>query len=99
MSFSTMMKSPSAFLPIVMSLSAIATVAVALAIFGFEGIRQPDEGTAAHLWQLLMAGQVPIVAFFAIKWLPRAPKPALLVLVLQGVAGLAALAPVYLLHL
>ena len=32
---------------------------------------RPDEGTIAHLWQLLMAGQLPVLAFFAIKWLPR----------------------------
>jgi hypothetical protein len=46
-----------------------------------------------------MAGQVPVVAFFAIKWLPRAPSQALPVLVLQGGAVLAALAPVYFLNL
>jgi hypothetical protein len=46
-----------------------------------------------------MAGQIPIIAFFAIKWLPREPTPALLVLVLQLVAGLAAAAPVFLLKL
>lgn len=99
MGLSSLLKHPSAFLPVAMSVAALATVGVALASFGFEGIRQPDEGTAAHIWQLLMAGQLPIVAFFALKWLPRAPRQALPVLVLQAVAGLAALAPVYLLHL
>lgn len=49
--------------------------------------------------QLLMAAQVPIVAFFAVKWLPRSPRQALVVLLLQAVAGLAALAPVFLLGL
>jgi uncharacterized membrane protein YsdA (DUF1294 family) len=46
-----------------------------------------------------MAGQIPLVAFFAIKWLPRAPKQALYILALQGGAVLAAMAPVYFLHL
>lgn len=50
-----------------MSIAAIGILVVALAA-GY--VRQPDEGTAAHLWQLLMAGQVPIVAFFAVRWLP-----------------------------
>jgi hypothetical protein len=59
--------------------------------------RQADEGTAAHLWQLLMAGQLPVIAFFAIAWLPRSPRQALVVLLLQAVAGLAAAAPVFLL--
>ncbi len=90
-----LMKSPSAFLPPLMSLAALATLAVYVALFGVA--RQPDEGTAAHLWQLLMAGQLPIIAFFAIKWLPRQPGRTLAVLAIQAVAALAALAPVYLL--
>ena len=82
-----------------MSLAALATVGVALAVNGLHGIRQPDEGAAAHLWQLLVAGQLPIVAFFAIKWLPRAPREALPILALQAPAGVLALAPVFLLGL
>ena len=66
----------------------------------FVGVaREADEGTAAHLWQLLMVGQIPVIAFFAITWLPRAPRQALVVLVLQAVAALAAAAPVFLLKL
>ena len=79
-----------------MSAAALATVLVHVALFG--SARQADEGTAAHIWQMLMAAQIPIVAFFAIKWLPRTPGPALLVLALQGGAALAALAPVFLLN-
>jgi len=97
MSFSTVLRQPSAFLPVAMSLAALAVVAVSIALNGV--VHEPDEGTAAHLWQLLIAGQLPIVGFFAIKWLPRSPKPALQVLALQAGAGLAALAPVYFLHL
>ena len=59
---------------------------------------QADEGTAAHLWQLLMALQLPIVLYFAIRWLSKNPRNAAPILVLQGLAALAALAPVYLLH-
>ena len=87
------MKQPSAFIPVVMSLAALAIVLGHIAMFG--AAREADEGTAAHLWQLLMAGQVPVVAFFAIKGLPRTPRQALPVLALQASAGLAALAPVY----
>jgi hypothetical protein len=46
-----------------------------------------------------MAGQLPVLAFFAVKWLPRAPKQALYVVGLQVAAVLAAMAPVYFLHL
>ena len=90
------LKNPSAFLPLAMSFGALATVITYVAMFGTA--RQSDEGTAAHIWQLLMAGQIPIILFFAAKWLPRTPKQALLVLVLQGGAVLMALAPVYLLR-
>ncbi len=90
-----LIKSPSAFLPILMSVAALATVALYVATHGIA--RQADEGTAAHIWQLLMAAQLPIIAFFAIKWLPRQPLRTLGVLALQAVAALAALAPVYLL--
>jgi hypothetical protein len=90
------LKHPSAFLPVTMSLFALAVVLTHIVFFGTA--RQPDEGTAAHLWQFLMAGQVPIVAFFAFRWLPQAPRHALLVLALQAAAAVAALAPVYFLH-
>jgi hypothetical protein len=92
MSISTM-KRPSAWIPVAMSLIALAIVLIHIARFGTA--READEGTAAHLWQILMAGQLPIIAFFAIKWLPRTPQPALVVLALQAIAGLAAMAPVF----
>jgi DNA-binding CsgD family transcriptional regulator len=91
----TLMKNPSAFLPVAMSFAALATVLVYIATNGIA--RQADEGTAAHIWQILMAAQIPIIAFFAIKWLPRTPRQALLVLALQFGAALTALAPVYIL--
>jgi len=96
MNFSTL-KRPSALIPLAMSFAALSVVLGHIAIFG--AAHEADEGTAAHLWQLLMAGQIPIIAFFAIKWLPRSPRQALPVLVLQAVAGLAAAAPVFLLKL
>ena len=90
------LKHPSAFLPIAMSLLAVGVVLTHIALFGTA--RQPDEGTAAHLWQLLMVGQLPIILYFAISCLPKAPRYALSVLALQAAAALAALAPVYLLQ-
>ncbi len=91
-----LMRSPSAFLPLVMSLAALLTVAVYVALFGVA--RQPDENAAAHIWQLLMAGQLPIIAFFAVKWVPRIPKQAIQVLGLQACAALSSLALVFLLR-
>jgi hypothetical protein len=91
------LKRPSALIPLAMSLCALGLVLGHIAIFGTA--RQADEGAAAHLWQFLMAGQIPVIAIFAIKWLPRVPGPALLVLALQAIAGLAAAFPVFLLNL
>jgi len=67
-----MLRHPSGFLPLLMSLAALSIVLVYLAVNG--PARQSDEGTAAHIWQLLMAAQVPIVFYFAIKWLPQSPR-------------------------
>lgn len=94
----TLLKKPSACLPIAMSVAALTLVAGWLALYG---IPRPggDEGAVAHTFQLLMVCQVPLSAYFAWKWLRRAPRQALAVLILQVAAGVAALAPVYLLHL
>ena len=97
MTIPVMIKKPSAFLPVAMSLAALAVVLIHVAIFG--AARETDEGAAAHLWQLLMAAQLPLLAIFAIKWLPRNPRQALLVMALQAGAIVAALAPVFILHL
>jgi hypothetical protein len=86
-------KHPSAWIPLAMSLAALALVLGNVAMFGV--VHEADEGAAAHIWQILMAGQVPFVAFFATKWLPSAPKQALVILGLQIVAVLAACAPVF----
>jgi len=96
-SFGAIIKRPSAFLPLAMSLTALAMLGGAY-IFGLATghgglVREPDEGAIAHLWQLLMAGQLPVLAFFAIKWLPRAPRQTLCVLALQAGAALASMAP------
>jgi hypothetical protein len=70
------MKRWSAILPLAMSVVGLALIFGHVATSG--GVRETDKGTAAHLWQLLMAVQLPIVAFFAIAWLPRAPVKGVL---------------------
>jgi hypothetical protein len=94
MNFSTLRR-PSALIPLAMSFAALSVVLGYVALYGVA--RQADEGTAAHLWQILMVGQIPLIAVFAVRWLGRTPRQALLVLALQGAAGLAAAAPVFLL--
>ncbi len=87
------MKKPSALIPLAMSFAALAIVLVHAARFGI--VHEADEGTSAHLFQILMAAQVPVVAVFAVKWLPRAPRHTLKVLALQAGAALAAFASVF----
>jgi hypothetical protein len=88
-----LVKRPSALIPVAMSVAALAIVIGYAARFGIA--RQADEGAAAHLWQLLMVGQVPVVAFFALRWLATKPRQALFVLALQLGAALAAMFPVW----
>lgn len=87
----------SAFLPIAMSLTALSAVLFHILVYG--AAREADEGPVAHIWQILMAGQMPLLAFFAVKWLPRAPRQSLCVLAVQAGAALASIAPVFLLKL
>src|ERR1700681_1108540 len=79
-------RQPSAFLPIAMSLLALALVLGHIALFGIA--READEGAVAHIWQILMAVQIPIIAFFVIRYLLQKPKQTLLILALQIVAAL-----------
>jgi len=80
-----------------MSLAALAVVLAALASGG--PLPGPDEGIAAHVFQLLLAGQAPVVAFFAVKWLPRDPAQSLQVLGAQALAAGLALLPLVVLGL
>lgn len=70
-SLAAVVRKPSAFLPIAMSLGAFTIVMISVAIFGV--VHETDEGATAHIWQLLMAGQMPILAFFIVRWLSRVP--------------------------
>jgi hypothetical protein len=79
-----------------MSLAALAVVAVHIAFVGTAP--EADEGTAAHLWQLLVVGQLPVIGVFAFTSLPRTPRQGILVLSLQLLAGLMAALPVFLLR-
>jgi len=93
----SMFRKASATIPLVMSAGALITLLVHIISVGAHP--SVDEGTAAHLFQLLLAGQAPFVAFFALKWLPRMPSEAMLVIAMQAAAAFLALAPVVLFDL
>ena len=92
-----LLKRPSAFLPLVISAGFLAVFAIGTVQGAF--VRQPDEGTGAHLFQILMPLQFLIIVFFAVSWLPKNTKPALQVLAVQCIMAVAVLAVVYFRHL
>ncbi len=87
------LRHPTVFLPLAMSLLALGMVLIHFAIFGI--VEETDEGTAAHIFQLLMVGQVSFVAFLAFKWLAIAPRQTFFFIVFQFVAALAAIIAVF----
>ena len=89
----SLIRQPSAYLPLGMSLAALALVLGHAAVFGV--VHEADEGAAAHIWQILMAAQLPILAYFVVKWLPSRPREALQVLALLAGTWLANFAAVY----
>jgi len=88
----SLFRSPSAVIPLVMSCIALVTVIFHMLQHG--GGYTGGDDPAAHLFQILMAGQAPFVAFFALKWMPRMPSQAMHVIAIQAAAALVALAPV-----
>ncbi len=88
---------PSGFVPMLMSLTALAIVVGAVTAMG--GVRQSDEGAAAHIFQLLIAGELPLLALFAMRWLRKDLKAACTILVAQAAAIGVAFFPVWYFHL
>jgi len=93
----SIIKKPSAWIPIVIPLIFFAYLVIYITIFGI--VREEDEGTGAHLFQLWLVLEPLMVGFFAIKWLPSARKQALLILALQIVAALLPIFVVFFLKL
>jgi hypothetical protein len=83
-------KKPSAWIPVTMSLGALVLVLIQLGIYGMV-VPERNQGAVAHLWQLLMAAQLHIIAFFAFRWVRRGTRwEAVTVLVIQAIAAAAA---------
>ena len=73
-----------------MSLAAFVLIIVYVVVLGIPNPRPKDEGAAAHIFQLLIAGQIPIIAYFTFKWLPKKSTQTLQILALQFISGAAA---------
>ncbi|MCB0794742.1 MAG: hypothetical protein KDB88_08400 [Flavobacteriales bacterium] len=77
-----------AWLPMVLSILAIGLVLTHAMVLGRD--RAADEGTAAHVFQLLLVLQVPIIALFIRRWFGSDRHRTMRVLGVQ--AGLIAIA-------
>jgi hypothetical protein len=90
-------KAPSAWVPVAMSGVALVVVAGHLVSSGLAP--EVDEGAAAHVWQLLIVGQLPVIAWFALRRMSAGRSVVAPVLAVQMAAMLLAAAPVALLGL
>lgn len=90
-----LLRTPAAWLPIVLSLAALGLVVGFVATHAPGARRQADEGWEAHTYQLLMVAQLLIGLYFAVRWLPREPKNAVLVMILQAMTAFTALAVLF----
>lgn len=88
----SLVRHPSAWIPIAMSLSALVIVLGHALLVGRS--HEPDEGALAHVFQLLMALQLPILIFFFTRWMPHEPTRALPVFALQLCAAAISVAAV-----
>ena len=89
-----LIKHPSAWIPIALSLTVVAAMLVHIATVGVP-VRQLDEGAGAHLFQIWLVIEVLMLSFFAVRFLPQRPKQAVIVLGIQILAVLAGCAPVF----
>jgi len=93
MDFLKLLSRPSAFAPITMSLLALGLVMFQISLYGIT--HEPDEGAAAHIFQILIAAQLPVIVLFAVRFIPKEPKNSIAVIGLQILAGLMAVSPVW----
>jgi hypothetical protein len=71
---------------------------ISMDIFG-PPVREPDEGTGAHLFQIWLVLEVLMITFFAISWFPRKPTQAAIILGAQIIAALLPMGIVYFFNL
>ena len=88
---------PSGFIPLICSWVALGTAVVVGA--STAGVKPADEGAAAHIFQLLIAAQFPIIAYFIFRWARGRRGAAFTVVAAQTLAIGTAIAPVWYFHL
>ena len=78
----TLLKKPSAWIPILLTIGMLAVLAMYLAqIFPPDPVG--DEGAGAHLFQLWIPLEALLIGYFALVHVPQRPKEALAILAVQ----------------
>ena len=97
-----MAKHPSGYMPLLLSVCAIALLGIYLAVYGAgsarPGIDVHDEGPAAHVYQLLIGAQLLIIPWFSLRWGWREFKAGATLVALQVLAILASFGPLWLIE-
>ena len=94
----SMIRKPSAWIPVVLSLIMLATilgVIIRMQILHLPIVHEADEGVMAHLFQIWLVLEAFLILFFAVKWLPERPRQAVLVLIIQIIAVFVTCFPVF----
>jgi hypothetical protein len=88
-----LLRKPSAFLPLVFSLAALALVLGHAALYGV--VHEADEGAAAHIWQILITLEFILGFAFAVHGWKHARRQTLHILALLAATTAANFAAVY----
>jgi hypothetical protein len=89
----SLLRKPSALLPLLASLAALAIVLGHAVIYGV--VHEADEGAAAHMWQILIVVEAGFTIAFAVNEWKRARRQTLVILALLAAITLANFAAVY----
>lgn len=84
MNFKELIKRPSAFVPVLMSITAIIILLYNIMIVGVE--QKQGEEIVTGIYEILIIWQLPVIAFFAFKWGSQNFKNGLIVLLIQILA-------------
>lgn len=79
-----------------MSFFALLLLLFHILLFGIQ--KSDDENTTARLFQLLLAGQLPIIGYFGIKWFPKNRKNVAQIILLQIIAAIIPILTVFFLE-
>ncbi len=86
----SLIKRPSAWIPVLIPLVFFIYIIISITFFAL--VRENDEGTLAHLFQLWLVLEPFLLGFFTFKWFSKLRKQTLVILMIQIVV---AFLPIY----